>query len=51
MRKLTRVGWRRGEAALDRLLGLIGMDARTGGAFQPAPPPVGGASLQGFLES
>jgi hypothetical protein len=34
------------------MLSLIGMDARTGGAFQPAPPPEGGTNpLQGFISS
>ncbi|MBT8402619.1 MAG: hypothetical protein KJP18_02100 [Gemmatimonadetes bacterium] len=52
LRALTRAGWGKGEAALERLLGLIGMDARTGGAFQPAPPPEGGTNpLQGFISS
>lgn len=39
LRTLARSGWAKGEAALERLLGTLAMDARTGGAFQPAPPP------------
>lgn len=43
MRWLYRWGQSRGEAAMQRLLQAVGVDLRTGGAFQPptaAPPPL-----------
>lgn len=39
LRMMTRSGWAKGEAALEKLLGTLATDIRTGGAFQPAPLP------------
>lgn len=39
LRTLSRSGWAKGEAALEKLLASLATDIQTGGAFQPAPPP------------
>lgn len=45
LRTLTRSGWAKGEAALERLLGTLATDVRTGGAFQPVLPPPSSSSV------
>lgn len=39
LRTLSRSGWAKGEAALEKLLASLATDIRTGGAFQPVAPP------------
>ena len=52
LRALSRWGWSKGEQALDRLMGSLATDIRTGGAFQtnPLPPSSRSSTPQGFSE-